>query len=567
MAPLDTQKNQGLEMLLDNDTKHPGLDKNLVFLVVDDFETMRRVTINQLRQLGAEKILTAKDGLEALRLLKSQTVHVVLSDWNMPVMNGLELLKKIRSDEKLFTLPFIMITAEAERPRVEEAITSGVTSLLLKPYSANQLRLRLEGAFSWKPRKVIEVVSVPVAVQSADGGGANDQPQRVSIDINYNPGPAVTLATLAPKKVERPTILIVDDTPDNLLLLSQLLKDEYRIRLAQNGAKALEICTSDNPPDLVLLDIMMPDMDGFEVAKRMREHPNSENTPVIFVTAMTSADARLKGLDLGAVDFVTKPVDPELLKPRVRNFMRYVQIRKNLQADYDAMIEVAQLREDVEHITRHDMKGPLAGVLGLVQGLMDDGHMGKSQMAQLRLVEETTLQVLNMINLSSELFKIETHRFELHAVPVNVVDILQRIIEMNRITYAGKSLAFSITTDSATGANVPQALGDAMLCYSVFQNLLKNACEAAPDSTKILVKFYNLSPLRIVIENTGAVPANIRDRFFDKFITSGKQGGTGLGTYSAKLLTEAQNGSVELAVSDETNTTSISVVLPRAPAV
>ena len=554
-------------MLLDNDTKHPGLDKNLVFLVVDDFETMRRVTINQLRQLGAEKILTAKDGLEALRLLKSQTVHVVLSDWNMPVMNGLELLKKIRSDEKLFTLPFIMITAEAERPRVEEAITSGVTSLLLKPYSANQLRLRLEGAFSWKPRKVIEVVSVPVAVQSADGGGANDQPQRVSIDINYNPGPAVTLATLAPKKVERPTILIVDDTPDNLLLLSQLLKDEYRIRLAQNGAKALEICTSDNPPDLVLLDIMMPDMDGFEVAKRMREHPNSENTPVIFVTAMTSADARLKGLDLGAVDFVTKPVDPELLKPRVRNFMRYVQIRKNLQADYDAMIEVAQLREDVEHITRHDMKGPLAGVLGLVQGLMDDGHMGKSQMAQLRLVEETTLQVLNMINLSSELFKIETHRFELHAVPVNVVDILQRIIEMNRITYAGKSLAFSITTDSATGANVPQALGDAMLCYSVFQNLLKNACEAAPDSTKILVKFYNLSPLRIVIENTGAVPANIRDRFFDKFITSGKQGGTGLGTYSAKLLTEAQNGSVELAVSDETNTTSISVVLPRAPAV
>jgi two-component system sensor histidine kinase/response regulator len=429
------------------------------------------------------------------------------------------------------------------------------------------LRLRLEGAFSWKPRKVIEVVSVPVAVQSADGGGANNQPQRVSIDINYNPGPAVTLPTLAPKKVERPTILIVDDTPDNLLLLSQLLKDEYRIRLAQNGTKALEICTSDNPPDLVLLDIMMPDMDGFEVAKRMREHPNSENTPVIFVTAMTSADARLKGLDLGAVDFVTKPVDPELLKPRVRNFMRYVQIRKNLQADYDAMIEVAQLREDVEHITRHDIKGPLAGVLGLVQGLMDDGHMGKSQMEQLRLVEETTLQVLNMINLSSELFKIETHRFELHAVPVNVVDILQRIIEMNRITYASKSLAFSITTDSATGANVPQALGDAMLCYSVFQNLLKNACEAAPDSTKILVKFYNLSPLRIVIENTGAVPANIRDRFFDKFITSGKQGGTGLGTYSAKLLTEAQNGSVELAVSDETNTTSIAVVLPRAPAV
>jgi two-component system sensor histidine kinase/response regulator len=551
-------------MLLDNDTKYPGLDKNLVFLVVDDFETMRRVTINQLRQLGAEKILIAKDGLEALRLLKSQTVHVVVSDWNMPVMNGLELLKKIRSDEKLFTLPFLMITAEAERHRVEEAVACGVTSLLLKPYSANQLRLRLEGAFSWKPRKVIEVVAVPVPVAATDSKPAADQPQRVSIDINYNPGPAPTLPTLAPKKVERPTILIVDDTPDNLLLLSQLLKEDYRIRLAQNGTKALEICTSDNPPDLVLLDIMMPDMDGFEVAKRMRDHPNSENTPVIFVTAMTSADARLQGLDLGAVDFITKPVDPDVLKPRIRNFMRYVQIRKNLQADYDAMIEVAQLRDDVEHITRHDIKGPLAGVLGLVQGMMDDAHMGKQHMEQLRLVEETTLQVLNMINLSSELFKIETNRFELHAVPVNVVDILRRIVEMARATYSGKSLDFSMTTDVAAGAAMPQALGDAMLCYSLFQNLLKNACEAAPDSTQVLVKLYNQSPLRIVIENTGAVPAAIRDRFFDKFITSGKQGGTGLGTYSAKLLTEAQQGSIAMAVSDETNTTAITVSLPRS---
>ncbi|MBK9442994.1 MAG: response regulator [Comamonadaceae bacterium] len=114
----------------------------------------------------------------------------------------------------------------------------------------------------------------------------------------------------------------------------------------QNGAKALDICTSDDAPDLVLLDIMMPVMDGFEVAKQMRQHPTSEAIPIIFVTAMASADARLKGLDLGTVDFITKPVDPETLKPRVRNFMRYVQMRKDLQSEYDAMVELAQLNED-----------------------------------------------------------------------------------------------------------------------------------------------------------------------------------------------------------------------------
>jgi CheY-like chemotaxis protein len=522
----------------------PTLDKSLTFLVVDDFEAMRRVTANQLRQLGAEKILTARDGKEALRFLRSQAVDVVLSDWNMPVMSGLELLKEIRADGKLFTLPFIMITAEAERPRIEEAIACGVTSMILKPYSPSQLMARVEKALVWKPRQgVTAAVTAPVA-----------RPK------------AAAASTDVAKVPERPTILIVDDTPDNLTLLSQLLKDEYRIRLAQNGAKALEICSSDNPPDLVLLDIMMPGMDGFEVAKRMREHPTSESIPVIFVTAMTSSDARMKGLDLGAVDFITKPVDPEALKHRVRNFMRYVQMRKNLQADYDGMLEMAQLKEDVAHITRHDMKGPLAGVLGLLQALIEDDSVGRKQMEQIKLVEETALQVLNMINLSAELFKIETGRYELKAQPVKVGDILRRIAEINRTTYSGKDLTISVDADVPVGEEMPQSLGDGMLCYSLFQNLLKNACEAAPEGSKVSINLYDESPLRIVIANKGAVPMDIRERFFDKYATSGKQGGTGLGTYSAKLLTEAQQGSIALSVSDEDNVTSITVVLPRTGA-
>ncbi|MES2877878.1 MAG: response regulator [Pseudomonadota bacterium] len=517
----------------------PTLDKALTYLVVDDFEAMRRVTANQLRQLGAEKIVTARDGREALRILRSQNVNVVLSDWNMPIMSGLELLKEIREDPKLFTLPFIMITAEAERPRIEEAIACGVTSMILKPYSPGQLMVRVEKALTWQPRRT------PTAAILASLA-TSPKAQAVS------------------KVPPRPTILIVDDTPDNLMLLSGLLKQEYRVRLAQNGVKALEICTSDDPPDLVLLDIMMPEIDGFEVAKRMREHPTSESTPVIFVTAMTSDDARLKGLDLGAVDFITKPIDPEVLKHRVRNFMRYVQMRKNLQAEYDDMVEMAQLREHVEHISRHDIKGPLAGVLGLLHSLIDDDSLGRKQLEQIRLIEQTSLQVLNMVNLSSELFKIETGRFKLNAVPVDVSDILRRIAEINRAAYSSKDLTISVDADVAVGDEMPQALGDAMLCYSLFQNLLKNACEAAPDGTKVSVKLFCDSLLRIVIENIGAVPAEIREHFFDKFVTSGKSGGTGLGTYSAKLLIEAQNGSIALTTSDENNTTTITVELPQA---
>jgi two-component system sensor histidine kinase/response regulator len=523
------------------------INRQTVFLVVDDFEPMRIVTSSQLRSMGAKAIVMACNGVEALRMLRDRRVDIVLSDWNMPVMTGLELLKAVRADERLSHLPFIMITAEAERDRVAEAIASGVSDLLVKPYTADRFAKRVEKALISRPRSGLPVRTAP-AIRP--------------------PVPASLVSAVEPidkskQELARSTILVVDDTADNLLLLSHLFEGEYRVRIAHTGEKALHICQSDNPPDLVLLDIMMPGMDGFEVARRMREHPTSETIPVIFVTAMTGDDARLKGLELGAVDFVTKPIDPDVLKPRVRNFMRYVELHKQLQANYDGMLELARLREDVEHITRHDMKGPLAGVIGLVQALADDDSMNHKQLGQLRMVEETALQVLDMINLSSEIFKIETGRFKLDAKPVNISDILRRIVETSRTTFAEKHIIIIIDTDMLVGEEVPQAMGDAMFCYSLFQNLVKNACEAAPEDSRVTVTLNDETPLRITIKNKGAVPAEIRERFFDKFVTHGKQGGTGLGTYSAKVLTEAQNGAISLEVSDQESQTTITVTLPR----
>jgi CheY-like chemotaxis protein len=361
----------------------------------------------------------------------------------------------------------------------------------------------------------------------------------------------------------RQTILVVDDTPENLELVAQLFKDEYRVRVATTGEKALSICQSDDPPDLVLLDIMMPVMDGFEVARRMREHPLSDTIPIIFVTSMTGDDDRLKGFELGAVDYVSKPIHPDTLRLRVRNFMRYVGLHKQLQANYDGMLELSRLRESVENITRHDMKGPLAGVIGLVQAVAYDSSLNAEQVGQLRMAEDTAMQVLDMINLSSELFKIETGRYVLEAKQVRIVELLRGVVALSRTTFAEKHLTVSVDTDTSVGNEVPKALGDAIFCYSLFQNLVKNACEAAPDSSRVMVTLIDEIPLRITIRNKGAVPAAIRERFFGKFVTQGKQNGSGLGAYSAKLLTDAQGGSISLEVSDSENETTITVTLPR----
>jgi two-component system, sensor histidine kinase and response regulator len=515
------------------------IDKQLVFLVVDDYEPMRKVTILQLRAMGVGTVLSAANGSEALRILQNRRVDFVISDLNMPLLSGLELLKAVRADQKLAHLPFIMITAESERIHVEEIISNGVSDLLIKPYTGESLSRHVDKMLSWHSTKNLRNSASPTAKQAT---------------------PAFTKNT---RGTARPTILVVDDSADNLMLLSSIFKQHYRVRIANSGEKALEICQSNSPPDLVLLDIMMPGMDGFEVARRMREHPTSETIPVIFVTAETGEDERHKCLELGAVDFVSKPVDPDMIRLRVQNFMRYVELHKDLQVNYDNMLELARLRESVEHIARHDMKGPLAGVIGMVQALTYDNTLNSEQIRQLHKAENTAFEVLDMINLSSELFKIETGRYKLDAKPIKVGSMLQRIAEILRTTFINKHLVLEIDTDVAAEGGDLKAMGDATLCYSMFQNLIKNACEAAPELSQVSITLHDEVPLHILIQNTGAVPAEIRGRFFDKFVTLGKQGGTGLGTYSAKALAVAQNGNVDMEVSDRENQTTIIVTLPR----
>jgi signal transduction histidine kinase len=201
-------------------------------------------------------------------------------------------------------------------------------------------------------------------------------------------------------------------------------------------------------------------------------------------------------------------------------------------------------------------------VIGLVQGLTDASNLTEEQREQMRMIEETALQVLDMINLSNELFKIETGRYVLKPQVIKVAHIVRRIAELSRKTFAVKELTIAIATPHGVDDEQLMALGDPMLCYSLFQNLIKNACEAAPDSSAVTLTLYPGTPMRITIDNKGVVPVAIRDTFFEKFATAGKQGGTGLGTYSAKLLTEAQKGSITMETSDEKGLTRITLTLP-----
>jgi putative two-component system response regulator len=128
------------------------------------------------------------------------------------------------------------------------------------------------------------------------------------------------------------TILIVDDAPENLAILNELLQPIYLVRVATSGEKALQIANSSAMPDLIMLDVIMPGMDGYEVFTRLRANPRTSNIPVIFVTAMDSAEAELRGLEAGAVDYITKPVNPILVLARVRTQLELKHARDCLHS-------------------------------------------------------------------------------------------------------------------------------------------------------------------------------------------------------------------------------------------
>ena len=156
---------------------------------------------------------------------------------------------------------------------------------------------------------------------------------------------------MAASAAERPVVLIVDDTPDNLAVLGEMLRGAYRVRVANSGVRALEVSVADPQPELILLDVMMPGMDGYQVLQRLREEPKTRDIPVIFVTALAGSEDEQRGLEMGAADYITKPISPAILHARVRAQLELKQSRDRMRA-HNAWLEhqVEQRRDENQRL-------------------------------------------------------------------------------------------------------------------------------------------------------------------------------------------------------------------------
>lgn len=224
--------------------------------------------------------------------------------------------------------------------------------------------------------------------------------------------------------------------------------------------------------------------------------------------------------------------------------------------------ENARLREDVERMSRHDLKTPLNSIVGVARLLREDARLSADQRALVGVLERASLRMTEMVNLSLGLFRMETGRYELRPVAVDLRQVTARVLVDLQGLAAPRSVVLHLEDADPSPVLVR---GEELLCYSIVANLVKNAVEACHAGDRVAIRLTRGDPVMLSVHNPGAVPADIEDRFFDKYVTHGKRGGTGLGTYSARLMARAQKGELTLRTGAAIGTT-LTLSLPASRA-
>jgi two-component system, sensor histidine kinase and response regulator len=352
-------------------------------------------------------------------------------------------------------------------------------------------------------------------------------------------------------------ILIIDDVLENITILGEGLRDRYGIIAAKSGKKGLSLASSKKKPDLILLDIMMPEMDGYEVIKELKENEITRDIPVIFVSAMNEVSDKTKGFALGAVDYITKPFQLAEVRARINTHLELTAARITLNKQNQALLEAAALKDDVEHIIRHDLKAPLNSIIGIPQLLLADDQLNEEQKEFLNLIHNKGLKMLKMIEMSLDIFKMEKGIYKPDYNSIPLTPMFKKVIADNLNQIDKDEITVTLNLDDACAC-----MGEEILCYSLFSNVIRNAVEAASPQSPILIEgSENEDSVCLSITNSGEVPDEVKESFFDKYVTFGKSGGTGLGTYSAALICRTLQGSIHLN-SSRKGFTTIEISLP-----
>lgn len=347
-------------------------------------------------------------------------------------------------------------------------------------------------------------------------------------------------------------LLIVDDSEDNRDVLARRLQKQGHWAITAPGGKEALEALAEQPFDLVLLDIMMPDMDGYEVLSRIKNDPYTHRIPVIMISALDEMDSVVRCIEMGAADYLPKPFNPTLLRARIgaslrekRAHDREIRSSDQLAESYRKLKEMERLRDDLTHMIVHDLRTPLTSLLSGLQTMPLIGSLSDLQAEMLAIAEEGGQTLLGMINNLLDVEKMEQESVPLDRHPLTAAGLIERAV-----TQVGMlAQASGLTLIQQAPLDLPSFSGDEDILRRTLVNLLGNAIKFTPSGGTITASAELVEQgMLFAIRDTGeGIPPEAFERIFEKFgqvesRIAGRKMSTGLGLTFCKLAVNVHGG-------------------------
>ena len=334
-------------------------------------------------------------------------------------------------------------------------------------------------------------------------------------------------------------ILIVDDVMSNVLLLKVLLTNEkFAIATASNGRQALEQVEKENP-DLVLLDVMMPDMSGFEVAQHLKSNPNTADIPIIFLTALNSTADIVKGFQVGANDFISKPFNKEELIIRVTHQISLVAAKRLILSKTEELQRTIAGRDKLYSVIAHDLRSPMGSIKMVLNMLilnLPSEKIGAEMYELLTMANQTTEDVFSLLDNLLKWTKSQIGKLNVVYQDVDLVEVTDGVIEIFSMVASLKMIRIREMKPEKMMVNA-----DIDMLKTVVRNLLSNAIKFSKENSEVLVKMEEVDGMAVVsvqdygcgISEEGQKKLLHTDTHFSTFGTNNEEG-SGLGLLLCK---------------------------------
>jgi signal transduction histidine kinase/HPt (histidine-containing phosphotransfer) domain-containing protein len=345
--------------------------------------------------------------------------------------------------------------------------------------------------------------------------------------------------------LKKNSVLIVDDDTANLMQLIHILQPEYTVFTARNGSAALEIALK-SLPDLILLDIVMPEMSGFEVLSELRKSEKTNKIPVIFITGMNDNDNESEGLSLGAVDYIRKPFYDMVVKLRVRHQIQIINLKQNLESVAEVAETANRAKSSFLASMSHEIRTPMNAIIGMLE-LLTHESLNSRQMSYVKDINHSATSLLTIINDILDMSKIESGKMQLAPVDYDFLALLDNIHSMFTYVSEEKGLKFIFEVDN----KMPRYLfGDDIRLRQVLINICGNAVKFTEKGYVQLRVINSDDTLIFKISDTGV---GIRNEDIDRLFSAFQQTdsaknrgiiGTGLGLAICKSFVELKGGNI-----------------------